>query len=75
MKEEIKVGDEVLIEQAWEDDAGHYHDEYATVSRIIMPEGLLKFRIGHWKTINARDQKIQAWLNQMEWYESDVTKV
>lgn len=68
----VKVGDEVLIEQAWEDEQGNYHDEYAVVSRILS-DGQLKFQIGgHWKVRNARAQKIQAWLNQMEWYEENV---
>ena len=69
----IKIGDEVLIEQAWEDEAGYYHDEYATVSRIL-PDGRLKFRIGHWKTRKQKEQLIQAFLNRCEWYAEDVTK-
>lgn len=71
-KEKIKIGDTVLIEQAWEDAAGQYHDEYMTVARIL-PDGRLKFRIGHWKTRKQRDQKKQAWINQMEWYAEDVS--
>ena len=74
MKElNLKIGDEVLIEQAWEDEAGHYHDEYATISRVLSDRSL-KFRIGHWKTRNARNQKIQAWINKFEWYPENVTK-
>jgi hypothetical protein len=73
MNREIKVGDEVLIEQCWEDNNGQHHDEYVTISRIL-PDGTLKFRIGHWKTRKQSDQKKQAWLNQMEWYAKDVTK-
>jgi putative aminopeptidase FrvX len=73
-KEKIAVGDEVLIEQAWEDEAGHYHDECLTVSRIL-PDGQLRFRIGHWKTRTQREQKLQAWINQGEWYASDVYKL
>ena len=70
-KEIIKIGDNVLIEQAWEDEAGDYHDEEATVSRI-MPAKTLKFRIGHWKTRTQRQQCIQAYLNKQEWYAEDV---
>ena len=33
-KEEIKVGDVVLVEQCWEDEGGNYHDEYAHVVSI-----------------------------------------
>ncbi len=71
--QEIKIGDEVLLEQCWEDEAGHYHDEIVTVSRI-RPDGTLQFRIGHWKTRNARDQRLQAFLNQQEFYPADVQK-
>lgn len=73
--QKLKVGDEVLIEQAWEDQAGHYHDVHATIARIILPEGLLRFRIGHWKMRNQREQKLQAYLNKFEWFESDVQKL
>jgi hypothetical protein len=31
---EINVGDRVFIEQGWEDEAGHYHDEFASVTSI-----------------------------------------
>lgn len=34
MKQEITIGDNILIEQAWEDEAGNYHDEYADVESI-----------------------------------------
>ena len=68
----LKVGDEVLIEQAWEDQAGNYHDQVATVSKIL-EDGRLQFRIGHWKSRKTRDQMIQAWLNKMEWRKEDVT--
>lgn len=71
IQREIKIGDEVLLEQAWEDEGGHYHDEHVTVSRIL-PDGRLKFRIGHWKKRKARDQKIQAWINKMEYYKEDI---
>lgn len=30
-EDEIKVGDRVFIEQAWEDEAGNYHDAFAEV--------------------------------------------
>lgn len=39
----IKVGDTVYIEQAWEDDAGNYADEYAEVLEID-PEGRMKLK-------------------------------
>ena len=30
----LDVGDEVFVEQAWEDQSGAYHDEYAEVVNI-----------------------------------------
>ena len=33
-KETFKVGDTVYVEQAWEDQAGHLHDEYAVITSI-----------------------------------------
>jgi len=40
---EFKVGDRVLVEQAWEDEAGHYLDEYATVKDVRGGSIYLKF--------------------------------
>jgi hypothetical protein len=74
MKEIIKVGDELMIEQAWEDEAGYFHDQQATVSRIRQ-DGTLQFRIGHWKTRTAQEEKIQAFMNGCEWYAKDVEKL
>lgn len=34
MKKRVNVGDTILVEQAWEDDAGGYHDEFAKVLEI-----------------------------------------
>jgi hypothetical protein len=67
----IKVGDEVFIDRAWEDENGAYHPFEATVSKINK-DGTLKFRVGHWKTRKQKDQIIQAFINKMEWYEEDV---
>jgi len=71
MKKEIKIGDEVLLEQCWEDEAGYYRDEYVIVSKIL-PNGLLKFRIGNWRTRKQKEQKKQAYINQQEWYIKDL---
>ena len=30
----IKVGDTIYVEEAWEDEGGYYHDEYAKVTGI-----------------------------------------
>jgi hypothetical protein len=70
---QLKIGDEVLLEQCWEDESGQYHDEYVIISRIL-PDGQLKFRIGHWKERKQKEQKLQAYLNKCEWYEKDVQK-
>ncbi len=74
MSKEIKVsvGDSVLLEQCWEDEAGNYHDEHVEIARIL-PDGRLKFRIGHWKSRKMRDQRLQAYLNQQDWYEKDIS--
>jgi len=68
----IKVGDRVMIEQAWEDQTGAIHDVIATVTRIL-PDGCLKFRYG--KRLNRKDGVIQAHINKMEWYAKDVQKI
>ena len=73
-KEKLKIGDNVLIEQCWEDTNGCYHDEYLTVARILS-DGRLKFRIGHWKTRKQKDQLKQAWINKFEWYPENCEKV
>ena len=59
MAEEIKVGDRVLVEQAWEDEAGHYHDDYATVVNLDDQQNVvLKFE----------DEKIQEFLEGSDGY-------
>jgi hypothetical protein len=67
----IKVGDEVFIDRAWEDENGVYNSFEGTVSKVNK-DGTLKFRVGHWKTRKKIDQKIQAFINKMEWYEKDL---
>lgn len=71
---ELKVGDDVFIEDAWEDDAGNFHSETLTISKINA-DGTLQFRIGHWKTRTKREQELQAWINKMEWYADNCEKV
>jgi len=68
---ELHIGDTVLIEQCWEDTAGHYHDEFLEISKILN-DGRLQFRIGNWKTRKQKDQKLQAFINSMEYYPQDV---
>lgn len=42
-KQEIKIGDRVYIQQAWEDEQGNYHDEFADVVSIMGGFAKLKF--------------------------------
>lgn len=41
--EEIRIGERVLVEQAWEDEGGNYHDDFATVKDIRGGSIYLKF--------------------------------
>jgi hypothetical protein len=41
----IKVGDTIEVQQAWEDEAGNYHDEFPTVLEI-KENGELKLDFG-----------------------------
>ena len=70
----LHIGDTVSIQQAWEDEAGHYHDETGLTIRTMLPDGCLKFSFGDWRTRNAWEQKLQAWINQFEWYCENVEK-
>lgn len=38
----IKVGDIIEVQQAWEDETGNYHDEYAKVLSINEETGEMK---------------------------------
>ena len=42
----IKVGDMIEVEQAWEDETGNYHDEYAQVLSINEETGEMKLDFG-----------------------------
>jgi hypothetical protein len=44
MKRQPIVGDTICVEQAWEDEAGHYHDEFAEVTAIN--DGLMTLKFG-----------------------------
>jgi hypothetical protein len=33
-KNNLKIGDKIMVEQAWEDEAGNYHDEVAEIKNI-----------------------------------------
>lgn len=56
---ELKTGDEILIEQEWEDKQGNYHDEYAIITGIF--DGRLQLDFGK-KEINdfLKDAEFEA---------------
>ncbi len=60
--EEIKVGDRVLVEQAWEDEGGAYHDDYAEVVAIENGEATLKWE----------DPKVDEFLKGTDGYTLDM---
>lgn len=62
MKKEIKVGDTIFVEDAWEDEAGNYHDESAEVLSID-EKGFMKLRFPR--------QEITDWLDGAEYHVSD----
>lgn len=43
LDKKIKIGDEIYVEQAWEDESGAYHDEYAIVQEID-DKGFMKLK-------------------------------
>lgn len=63
----VEVGDRLYIEEAWEDDSGAFHDEYVIVTKIY-PDGHMRFRLDG---DSKKRWRVQAWLNQMEWYAND----
>ena len=44
MRNKIRIGNEILVEQAWEDENGNYHDEYAKILDIKDGKMKLKFK-------------------------------
>lgn len=59
----IKVGDIIEVEQAWEDDAGSYHDEFPTVVSIHEKTGELKLDFG--------EKELNKFLDGAEFYAKD----
>ena len=62
----IQAGDRVLVEQAWEDEAGNYHDEYATVTHV-RDDGSIDLKFD--------ERRINEFLRSAEFKVSDVQKV
>lgn len=65
MKNEIEIGDRVLVQQAWEDEAGQYHDEFATVKGIK----------GGFLDLEFNDLAITEFLKDAEFTSDDVEKL
>ena len=65
--DKLKVGDTILVEQAWEDELGQYHDEYAKI-RAINKEGKMK--------LNFEDvsQEVREFLQGAEFDSKDYLK-
>lgn len=58
----LEVGHQILIEQAWEDEAGNYHDEYAIIE-IIRPDGSME--------VKFKDERINQFLKDAEYLAKD----
>ena len=56
----IKVGDTIFVEEAWEDVAGYYHDEPATVLSIVKGEMTLDFY--------AASEEVREFLSKTDGY-------
>lgn len=65
----LKVGDEVYLEDCWEDIAGRYYDEYLTVTKVY-EDGRCRFHLDTAYPEHKR-QKIQAWINKFDYYAKD----
>lgn len=57
----MKIGDKVFVEQAWEDEAGDYHDEIAEV--VAINDGLVTFKFDR--------QDVMDWLSGCEYKAED----
>jgi hypothetical protein len=66
MNREIRVGDNIWVEQAWEDEAGNYHDEHAEVLEIKDGKMRLKFmRDDLTKFLDGADFDVKDYQNQI----------
>lgn len=63
-KKELKIGDEICVEQAWEDTSGAYHDEWAKVLNI-KEDGTLEL------DFYDASPKIKEWLEGFEFKAED----
>lgn len=51
----IKIGDVIEVQQAWEDEKGNLHDEFPTVTSVDSETGELKLDFGRKETNDFLD--------------------
>ena len=66
-KNNLKIGDTILVEQAREDETGIYHDEFAEIIRIFS-KGELELRF------IAVSPAVKLHLSQYEYFANDYLK-
>ena len=66
-KNNLKIGDTVLVEQAWEDETGIYHDEFAEITKVSS-KGELKLRF-----IGVAPE-VKGYLAKYEYFANDYHK-
>lgn len=62
----VRLGERVLVEQAWEDETGQYHDEYAVITNIGDDDLL---------TLNFDEPKVNEFLAGAEYHPNDIQLV
>lgn len=62
----LKIGDTIFVEQAWEDQAGNFHDEHGTVC-CIGGDGLL--------SLGFKNQIVNEFLSRAEFFAKDYKKL
>lgn len=62
----IKIGDVIEVQQAWEDETGNYHDEFATVLEI-KDDGDMRLKF------HNVTKEIQEFLDQMDHFAKDYS--
>ena len=66
-KNNLKIGDTIFLEQAWEDEAGISHDEFAEITRIYS-KGKLQLRF------IAVSSVVKSYLAKYEYFANDYKK-
>jgi hypothetical protein len=65
-KNNLKVGDKIFVEQAWEDETGNYHDEYAEIKAINEDTGELDLDFYNSPQVNESLKKSEFFANDYE---------